>query len=52
MPWTLRDAIGKTHRATTVAKKRQWAATANSVLKRTGSDAAAIRIANAAIRKK
>jgi len=51
-PWTLKDAIGKTKKASTPAKKKQWAATANAVLKKTGDDAKAIKIANAAVKRK
>lgn len=52
MPWTPKDASGKTHKANTPAKKKQWAATANSVLSESGDDAKAIRIANAAVAKR
>ena len=49
MPWSARDAKRKTRKATTPKKKRQWARVANSVLKRTGDDARAIRAANAVL---
>lgn len=52
MPWTPKDAPKKTKKANTPAEKKQWAKTANAVLKKTGDDARAVRIANAAISKK
>jgi len=51
MPWTVGDAFGKTRKANTPAKKKQWRSTANSVLKSGKSEASAIRIANAAVAK-
>jgi hypothetical protein len=51
MPWTSEDSARKTKKASTPAKKNQWAAVANSVLGKTGDDAQAIRIANAAVKK-
>ena len=50
MPWDMRDAV-KHNKKATGAKAKQWSATADSVLKKTGNDAQAIRIANAAIKK-
>lgn len=52
MPWTAKDAQKKTKKADTPAEKKKWAKTANAVLKKTGDDAKAVRIANAAISKK
>lgn len=52
MPWNDRDASKKTHSANTPRKQRQWSATANSVLKKSGDEGKAIRIANAAVRPK
>jgi hypothetical protein len=49
MPWTADDARAKTRKANTPAKQRQWAAVANSVLARGGSEASAIRQANAVV---
>ena len=49
MPWTPSDASQKTHFADDPAKKAKWAAISNALLKRTGDDAQAIRIANAAV---
>lgn len=51
MPWKPSEATGKTKKASTPAKKKQWAATANAILKKTGDDATAIKIANAAVKK-
>jgi hypothetical protein len=51
MPWTAADAKKHNKNANTAAKQKKWAATANSVLKETGDDAKAIRVANASIRK-
>lgn len=49
MPWTADDAEGHTKKANTAAKKKQWAAVANKVLKDTGDEAKAIKEANAAV---
>ena len=49
MPWNPPDASKHTHLANTAAKRRQWAAVANSALERTGDDATAIREANAVV---
>jgi len=51
MPWQTKQA--KKHNKKAVGPKaKQWAATANAVLEKTGDDAKAIRIANAAIKTK
>lgn len=50
MPWSPTDSEAKTHRADTKATKEQWSATANAVREKTGDDATAIKIANAAVR--
>jgi len=50
MPWTKTQAKQHNKRATG-AKGKQWSATANAVLEKTGDDAKAIRIANAAIKR-
>ena len=49
MPWDSSDAISKTRYASSPASQAKWAAIANGVLKKTGDDASAIRIANAAV---
>ena len=51
MPWTASEATQHTSHANTPRLKKLWAATANSVLKESGDDAKAIRIANAAVNK-
>jgi hypothetical protein len=52
VPWTSKDANKNTKKADTKAEKKQWATVANKVLKSTGNDAKAIRIANSSIKKK
>jgi hypothetical protein len=51
MPWKPSDAIGKTKKASTPGAKKQWAGAANAVLKKTGDEGKAVRIANAAVAK-
>lgn len=51
MPWTPKDAMAKTKKASTPAAKKQWAGAANAVLKKTGDEGQAVRIANAAVAK-
>ncbi len=51
MPWDPTDAARHTKKASTPATQKQWSATADSVLAKTGDDAQAIRIANAAVKK-
>jgi hypothetical protein len=51
MPWTLASAVKHTKKASTLAKKKQWAATANAVLGKSGDEGKAVRIANAAVGK-
>jgi len=50
MPWTPKDASAKTRKASSPAKKKKWAGVANAVLKKSGDDGKAIRIANAAVK--
>ena len=52
MPWTAKDATRKTKKASSPKAKRQWSATANAVLKKSGDEGKAIRIANAAVKKR
>jgi hypothetical protein len=52
MPWSNGDAPKHTKKADTPAEQKKWVDTANAVRKKTGNDAKAIRIANAAIKKK
>lgn len=49
MPWTAADATGKTHKADTPKKKRQWEHVANGVLAKTGDEGRAIREANGVV---
>lgn len=49
MPWTPRDAYSHTKKASTPALQQRWASIANNALQSGKDDAAAIRIANAAI---
>lgn len=51
MPWTMESASKHTGKAKTTATKRQWSTVANSVLKQSGDEGKAIRIANAAVSK-
>jgi hypothetical protein len=52
MPWTPADASKKDKKATSPIEKRQWSDVANSILKRTGNDARAIRGANSVLAKR
>ena len=52
MPWKAASAKKHTKKATTPKKKRQWSKVANSALKRGVSEGAAIRMANAAVKKR
>lgn len=49
MPWDEGDASGKTHKANTPKKKREWAHVANSELAATGDEGRAVRAANAVV---
>ena len=51
MPWTARDAHKHNHGVKSSKRKRQWAKVANSILARTGDDAAAVRGANSSVKK-
>lgn len=52
MPWKPSAAPGKTKKAKSPAAKKQWSEVANKVLKQTGDDGKAVRIANAAVAKR
>jgi len=52
MPWTSRDAVRHTRSAVTAARKRQWAAVANRVLRETGNEGRAVREANAVVARR
>lgn len=49
MPWTAKDAKRHTKKATSPKKQRQWAHISDDVLARGGSEASAIRQANAVV---
>lgn len=51
MPWKPSDATDH-KKGLTEAQKKKWAKIANGVLKDTGSEAQAIKIANASVKKK
>jgi uncharacterized protein YdaT len=51
MPWTMADASRHTKRADTPKEKKQWAAVANSTLKKTKNKARAIAIANGVVKR-
>lgn len=51
MPWNPKDATKKTKAAKSPAAKKKWSTVANAVLKKTGDDGQAIRIANAAVKR-
>lgn len=51
MPWTAKDANKHTKKADTPAEKKQWAKTANAVLKSSKNEGKAVRVANASIAK-
>ena len=51
MPWTMSDAPRFTKKATTPAKRKQFSTVANKVLKESGDEGKAIRIANAAVKR-
>jgi hypothetical protein len=46
------SAYKKTKKATSAPAKKQWSTVANKVLKESGDEGKAIRIANAAIKKR
>lgn len=52
MPWRATSAKSHTKKAKSPVAKRQWAHVANSMKKSGASDGAAIRAANAAVKKR
>ena len=52
MPWSASDATHHTKKANTPAKRRMWAAVANSELKATGNEGRAVRAANSVVGKR
>lgn len=51
MPWKMSDAKLNTKKADTPAKKEKFAKVANAVLKKTGDDVKALKIAKSVIKK-
>jgi len=51
VPWKPSQATKHNHSVKSPKRKRQWSAIANSVLKSTGDDGKAIRIANGVVKK-
>lgn len=52
MPWTPQDSRRHTKKAKSPAAKKQWATVADKVLADTGDEGRAVRIANAAVKKR
>jgi hypothetical protein len=52
MPWSSKSAKSHTHAAKSPAAKKQWSETANAVLKKSGDEGKAVRIANAAVKNR
>jgi uncharacterized protein YdaT len=52
MPWKSKDAKRHTKKADTPKEKRQWSIVANAMLERGSSEGAAVRAANAAVKKR
>ena len=53
MPWTASDGPRRhSKKANSPAKRKKWAAVANAVLKKSGDEGKAIRIANAMVKRK
>lgn len=53
MPWTPNDGPARhTQKAKSPAAKKQWSAVANKVLADSGDEGKAVRIANAAVKKR
>ena len=52
MPWTPADSTKHDKKATSPIERKQWSEVANSILKRTGDDARAIRGANSVLAKR
>jgi hypothetical protein len=52
MPWTMADASRHTQKAKGKPAKKQWSTVANKVLAESGDEGKAVRIANAAVKKR
>lgn len=50
MPWDEKDAVSKTRYAK--GREKQWSRKANAVLRETGDDALAIKVANKSVHPK
>lgn len=51
MPWGPSDATKHTHKADTPEKQKKWSAIADAILRESGDEGKAIRIANAKVGK-
>jgi hypothetical protein len=51
VPWTTQDVGKKNSKVKSAKRRKQWVDVANSVLKRTGDDATAIKEANGVAKK-
>lgn len=51
MPWDAKDALRHTHHAKSKKAKHKWSVVANAVLRSTGDEGRAVRVANAAVHK-
>ena len=52
MPWKPKDATKHTRKAKSPTAKRQFAKVANKVLSESGDEGKAVRIANAAVKRR
>lgn len=52
MPWGDEDATRHTKKARSSASRHRWSSVANKILDESGDEGKAIRIANAAVKKK
>ena len=52
MPWHAENAAGHTKKAKSAKAKKQWSKVANKILKESGDEGKAVRIANAAVKKR
>lgn len=51
MPWSPKDALRHTKKASSPKKRRQWRDVANSVLAKSGNEGRAVREANAVVKR-
>lgn len=52
MPWGASDATRHTRKASSPVAKRQWSHVANSMIRRGASEGAAVRAANAVVKRR